>query len=97
MLLRINSVVLSHGKDEMLRCAGMCENYAHGSTELTTNEDASLKFKHLAVRPEPSSKGSDRVFTQSGAQHDTDGALVDCGILSPSKIGVEKDLSLRSR
>ena len=54
--LRINSaegfVFVSDWKSEIFRCARLCENSVHGSTELTTNGYETLQIKHLAVRPE---------------------------------------------
>src|SRR6266508_1875446 len=38
---------------------------------LTTNGTASLESEHLCVRPERSSKGSARIFTQAAARNDT--------------------------
>jgi len=52
------------------RCVRLCENTVHGSTWLTTNGALSQEIEHLPVRPEPSSKGSEPVFTQSGARND---------------------------
>ncbi len=53
-MLRTNSAESSRLRPENTRCSSLpdCVKHVYGSTDLTTNGIASLKFEHLTVRPE---------------------------------------------